>query len=67
VKRVFVGGLATEYCVLNTALDALKHGYSVVLMTDAIRAIDEAQGERAIKQLRKQRAKIADSAAILGH
>lgn len=67
VKRVFVGGLATEYCVLNTALDALKHGYEVVLMTDAIRAIDDADGQRAIEQLRKQHAEIADSAAILGH
>jgi nicotinamidase/pyrazinamidase len=65
VKRLFVGGLATDYCVLNTALDALKHGYEVVLMTDAVRAIDEADGERAIEQLRSEHADIADSSAVL--
>lgn len=65
VKRLFVGGLATDYCVLNTALDALKHGYEVVLMTDAVRAIDEDDGKRAIEQLRSEHAEIADSTAVL--
>ncbi len=65
VERLFVGGLATDYCVLNTALDALRLGYGVVLMTDAVRAIDEADGRRAIEQLRSEHAEIADSSAIL--
>jgi nicotinamidase/pyrazinamidase len=65
VKRLFVGGLATDYCVLNTALDALKHGFEVVLLTDAIRAIDPGDGERAIERLRSEHAKIADSTAVL--
>ncbi len=67
VDRVFVGGLATDYCVLNTARDALKHGFKVVLMTDAIRAIDEAAGERAIEELRQMHAEIADSTAVIEH
>lgn len=65
VDRVFVGGLATDYCVLNTARDALKHGFKVVLMTDAIRAIDEADGKRAIEELRDKHAEIAVSTAVL--
>ena len=65
VKRLFVGGLATDYCVLNTALDALKLGYEIVLITDAVRAIDDADGKRAIEQLRNKGARIADSAAVL--
>ncbi len=65
IERLFVGGLATDYCVLNTALDALRNGFKVVLMTDAVRAIDDADGERAIRQLRDEHAEIADSTAVL--
>lgn len=58
VQRLFIGGLATEYCVLNTASDALRHGYEVVLLEDAIRAIDSAAGEKAIEDLRSRGARI---------
>ena len=38
--RVFIGGIASEYCVLNTVKDALRYGYVTFVLGDAIRAID---------------------------
>lgn len=45
VKRVFVGGLATDYCVLNTVRDARLLGFEVVLLTDAVAAVNAAPGD----------------------
>lgn len=47
VRRLFVGGLATDYCVLNTVRDAVSLGYPVVLLTDAIRAVNVRPGDGA--------------------
>lgn len=53
VRRLFIGGLATDYCVLNTVRDALNNHYQVLLLTDAIRAINVQQqdGENAINEM----------------
>lgn len=55
VSRVFVGGLATDYCVLNTVRDALRIGYATFLLADAVRAVDAqaGDGERAIAEMRR--------------
>lgn len=40
VRRVFIGGLATDYCVLHTVKDALSLGYAVYLLLDGIKAVN---------------------------
>jgi nicotinamidase/pyrazinamidase len=53
IKRLYLGGLTTDYCVRSSALDALGEGFEVVLLTDAIRGIDVKPGDadRAIEQV----------------
>jgi nicotinamidase/pyrazinamidase len=43
--RVFIGGLATDYCVLASTRDALAHGFEAVVLEDAIRAVDVKPGD----------------------
>lgn len=63
VRRLFVGGLATDYCVLNTVKDALALGYGVVLLADAVRAVEvtPGDGEKAMMEMRTLGAHIARS------
>ncbi|HEX6122664.1 MAG TPA: nicotinamidase [Ktedonobacterales bacterium] len=53
VSRIYVGGLATDYCVRATVLDALAAGLEVRLLTDASRAVDVqlGDGERATREM----------------
>jgi nicotinamidase/pyrazinamidase len=54
IGTLYVGGLATDYCVKQTVLDGLKHGYKVVLLQDAIRAVNvqPGDGDLAIEEMR---------------
>jgi nicotinamidase/pyrazinamidase len=47
VQKIFIGGLATDYCVKATVLDGLKQGFKVVLLSDAIRAVNLSPDDSA--------------------
>jgi nicotinamidase/pyrazinamidase len=60
IERIFVGGLATDYCVKHTVLDGLKEGLGVVLLADSVRGVNLKPGdsERAIEQMRRAGAEV---------
>jgi nicotinamidase/pyrazinamidase len=53
VRRLFVGGLATDYCVHDTVMDACLHGFEVVVLADAIRGVNAEPGDetRSIREM----------------
>lgn len=67
VKRIFVGGLATDYCVLQTVKDACALGFTVLLLRDAIAAVNAqpGDGDRAIEQMQAAGATLADRNVVL--
>jgi len=66
VKRIFVCGLATDYCVRATALDGRREGLEVVVVEDAVRAVDlqPGDGARALKEMHGAGCVLARSADI---
>lgn len=67
IRRVFIGGLATDYCVLNTVRDALHLGYATMLLTDAIRAVNVKPGDgaRAVAEMVKMGAVCIERSQVL--
>ena len=47
ITRVYVGGLATDYCVVNTVVDALGNGYETYVLSDAVAAVNVESGDGA--------------------
>lgn len=54
IERVVIAGLATDYCVKETGLDAARLGFEVTVLLDAVRAVElvPGDGERALEALR---------------
>src|ERR1700738_18057 len=60
VQEVWIGGLATDYCVKHTVLDALREGFEVKALAEAMRAVNvnPDDGAKAIEEMRKAGAEI---------
>lgn len=67
VDRVYVCGLATDYCVRASAIDACGEGFDVTVVEDAIRGVDVNPGdsERALKEMKAAGAGVATSDEVL--
>jgi nicotinamidase/pyrazinamidase len=67
VDQVYVCGLATDYCVRASAIDACREGFDTTVITDAIRAVDvnPGDGEKAIEEMEEAGAKLRTSDELL--
>ena len=56
IRQLFIGGLATDYCVKSTVLDALHAGFDVVFLSDASKGVDVNPGdsEQAIDEMLRE-------------
>ena len=65
-REIFICGLATDYCVRASALDARRLGFPVTLVGDACRGVDYPQGsvERSLAEMRKAGVTVTESASL---
>jgi nicotinamidase/pyrazinamidase len=68
VRRLIVAGLATDYCVKHSALDARRKGFAVVVLADAVRGVEVAAGDtaRALDELASAGVTFASSSELAG-
>ena len=66
VRRVFVAGLATDYCVKATAIEAVANGFEAYVLTDAIRPVEvePGDGERALTAMTDAGARLITSEVL---
>lgn len=58
IKRLWIGGLAQDVCVLRTAVDAAREGFDTHLIRDATRPVDPEGGEKALDEMREAGVKL---------
>jgi nicotinamidase/pyrazinamidase len=68
VDHVYIAGLATDYCVKHSVLDARREGFDVTVIEDAVRGIDVERGdsERALGEMRAAGADVTTAGALIG-
>jgi nicotinamidase/pyrazinamidase len=61
IRKVVVGGLATDYCVKETVIDAAERGFQVALLAEAVRAVElePGDGRRSMEDIQRAGATIA--------
>jgi nicotinamidase/pyrazinamidase len=67
VGEVVLGGLATDYCVKQTALDGIAAGFGVQVMTDCVKGVNLRKGDSAdaLRLLASKGAKLTNSTAVI--
>ena len=65
ITDLIVGGLATDYCVRASVLDARRAGFRVTLVTDAVAGIASKSAARAVEEMRQAGARLLPSAELV--
>lgn len=65
IQELYIGGLATDYCVRATVLDALKLGYKVNVIADCCAAVNEVTGIQAVAQMTDAGARFINSDGVI--
>ena len=68
ITNLYICGLATDYCVKNTALDSGKYGYNIIILGDAVRGVELTPGdsERAIEEMKNAEAEFITLESFCG-
>jgi len=67
IETVIIGGLATDYCVLYSAMDSRRLGFNTIIIEDAVRGVNYPDGsvEKALAEMRSNGIQFASSAQLL--
>ena len=66
IDKLYIAGLTTEYCILDTAMNAVKEGFNTHVITDAIRPVNvnEGDGDKALQKMKEAGIKLVKSNEI---
>lgn len=66
INQVWIGGLPTDYCILNTVRDLRQAGYAVMVLTDAVYAVNvnAGDGDRALSDMNTRGAEMIETRQI---
>lgn len=66
VSQVYVVGLAYDYCVKHTAIDAVEHGYETIIVRDATKAVDQSEAslDKLAQELADHGVRVVDSTSL---
>ena len=67
VEEMYIGGLTFDYCVMESALDARRAGFSVVVLEDCVKAVNARPGDeaRALATMKDAGVKFATASATI--